>query len=108
MCCRKARQACELSQHEGLSAQQSELEALIRRIVNARVVRADVAAMEAEANVRVYRLFGLTPEEIAIVETLLLPARITGRFRIDALQQVGNRGRIFFSARGRPPTGRRI
>lgn len=38
---------------------------------------------------------------------LFLGARIPGRFRINALQEVGNERWIFFSTRGRPPPGRR-
>jgi len=48
--------------------QQTELETFVRQIVKARGEGADVAALEAEVNARVYRLFGLTAEEIAMVE----------------------------------------
>ena len=48
--------------------QQAELEKLVRRIVKARGDSDDVTALEAEVNARVYRLFGLTPAEIALVE----------------------------------------
>ena len=40
----------------------------MRRIVKARGASDDVTALEAEVNERVYRLFGLTREEIALVE----------------------------------------
>lgn len=45
------------------------LEKLVRRIVKARGESGDVAALEAEVNERVCRLFGLTREEIALVES---------------------------------------
>ena len=48
--------------------QQAELEALVRRIVDACGQGADVQALEAEVNERVYRLFGLTRDEIALIE----------------------------------------
>jgi hypothetical protein len=48
--------------------QQADLEKLVRRIVKARGESADVTALEAEVNDRVYHLFGLTREEIALVE----------------------------------------
>jgi hypothetical protein len=48
--------------------QQAELEKLVRRIVKVRGDSADVSALEAEVNDRVYRSFGLTREEIALVE----------------------------------------
>jgi hypothetical protein len=44
------------------------LEKLVRRIVKARGESGDVA-LEAEVNECVYRLFGLTREEIALVES---------------------------------------
>ena len=40
----------------------------MRRIVKARGESGDVTALEAEVNERVYCLFGLTREEIALVE----------------------------------------
>jgi hypothetical protein len=40
----------------------------VRRIVKARGESGDVTALEAELNERVYRLYGLTREEIALVE----------------------------------------
>ena len=40
----------------------------MRRIVKARGESGDVTALEAEVNQRVYRLFGLTPGEIALIE----------------------------------------
>ena len=43
-------------------------EKLVRRLVTARGESGDVSALEAEVNARVYRLFGLTPAEIALVE----------------------------------------
>jgi hypothetical protein len=49
-------------------AEQAELEKLVRRIVKARGEGGDVTALEAEVNERVYRLFGLTREEIALIE----------------------------------------
>ena len=49
-------------------AQQSELEALVQRIVAAVGVGGAVAELEAEVNQRVYRLSGLTREEIANIE----------------------------------------
>jgi adenine-specific DNA-methyltransferase len=49
-------------------AEQAELEKLVRRIVKARGESDDVTALEAEVNERVYRLFGLTREEIALIE----------------------------------------
>jgi hypothetical protein len=49
-------------------AQQAELEALVRRIVAAVGRGEDVTPLEAEVNERVYRLFGLSREEIAIIE----------------------------------------
>jgi adenine-specific DNA-methyltransferase len=49
-------------------SQQAELEKLVRRIVKTRGDDGDVTAMEAEVNERVYRLYGLTREEIAVVE----------------------------------------
>ena len=48
--------------------QQAELEALAPRIVAAVAQKADVQALEAEVNARVYRLFGLTRAEIALIE----------------------------------------
>ncbi len=48
--------------------EQAELEALVRRIVDAVGQGTDVQALEAEVNARVYRLFGLTREEIALIE----------------------------------------
>ena len=48
--------------------QQAELEKLVRRIVKARGESGDVTALEAEVNECVYRLFGLTREEIALIE----------------------------------------
>ena len=46
----------------------AELEALVRRIVDAVGQGADVQALEAEVNERVYRLFGLSRDEIALIE----------------------------------------
>ena len=40
-------------------------------------------------------------------DPLLVGTRIAGCFGINALQQVGDQGRVFFSTRGRPPPGRR-
>ena len=40
----------------------------MRRIVAACGKGADVQALEAEVNARVYRLFGLTAAEIALIE----------------------------------------
>ena len=40
----------------------------MRQIVKARGDSGDVTALEAEVNERVYRLFGLTRKEIALVE----------------------------------------
>jgi hypothetical protein len=40
----------------------------VHRIVKARGGSGDVTALEAEGNERVYRLFVLTREEIALVE----------------------------------------
>jgi hypothetical protein len=48
--------------------QQTELEMLVRRIVDTRGESGDVTALEAEVNERVYRLFRLTREEIALIE----------------------------------------
>ena len=41
---------------------------MVRRIVAACGEGADVQALEAEVNERVYRLFGLTAAEIALIE----------------------------------------
>jgi hypothetical protein len=41
---------------------------LVRRILAAVGQGGDVQALEAKVNARVYRLFGLTCEEIAIIE----------------------------------------
>lgn len=49
--------------------QQAELGKLVGRIVSAKERSADLTEMESEANERVYRLFGLTREEIALVES---------------------------------------
>jgi predicted AAA+ superfamily ATPase len=40
----------------------------MRRIAKARGESSDVTALEAEVNERLYRLFGLTREEIALIE----------------------------------------
>jgi hypothetical protein len=48
--------------------EQAALEKLVRRIVTAHGESGDVTALETEVNERVYRLFGLTREEIALVE----------------------------------------
>ena len=50
-----------------------DLNTLLQRLLGQRVVKArgvsdDVTALEAEVNERVYRLFGLTREEIALIE----------------------------------------
>ena len=51
-------------------AQQAAIEAVVNQILNAKRAApdADVSALEAEIDQRVYELYGLTPEEIAIVE----------------------------------------
>jgi hypothetical protein len=51
-------------------AEQAALEALVERILAAKRAnpQADVSAWEREIDGRVYRLYGLTPEEIKIVE----------------------------------------
>jgi adenine-specific DNA-methyltransferase len=51
-------------------AEQAALEALVERILAAKRAnpQADVSAWEREIDERVYRLYGLTPEEIKIVE----------------------------------------
>jgi hypothetical protein len=43
----------------------------VRRIVAAVGQGGDVQALEAEVNGRVYRLFGLTPAEIVLIEEAL-------------------------------------
>ena len=48
--------------------QQAELEKLVQRIINECEHGRDVSALESEVNERVYHLFGLTREEIAIIE----------------------------------------
>jgi hypothetical protein len=44
------------------------LEGLVRRIEAAVGQGGDVRRLQAEVNARVYRLFGLTPAEIALIE----------------------------------------
>ena len=61
-----------VSAHEsdlpGTPPHQAKLETLVRRIVKAWAAGGDMTALEAEVNERVYRLFGLTRDEIAIIE----------------------------------------
>lgn len=58
------------------SSQQKEIESLVSRILTAKKAdpRADVSAWEREIDERVYRLFGLTKDEIKIVEESIAPA----------------------------------
>jgi hypothetical protein len=55
---------------QGSVASQREIEKLVQRILAAKRAnpQADVSAWEREIDGRVYRLYGLTPEEIKIVE----------------------------------------
>ncbi len=52
------------------SAQQKPVERLVERILSAKQqgASADVSALEREIDQLVYALYGLTPEEIKIVE----------------------------------------
>ena len=52
------------------TAERTALEGLVDRILKAKLANAaaDVSALEREIHERVYHLFGLTPEEIQIVE----------------------------------------
>ena len=52
------------------TAQQSEIESLVNQILAAKRADAgaDTSALEAEIDRHVYALYGLTPEEIKIVE----------------------------------------
>jgi adenine-specific DNA-methyltransferase len=54
----------------GTPEQKQAIEKLVREIVAAKTTdpQADITAQEAEINKIVYQLYGLTPEEIAIVE----------------------------------------
>ena len=50
------------------AAERSAISALVQKCLDARGQGAGVADWEAEINERVARLYGLTPEEIKIVE----------------------------------------
>ena len=65
---RRSRRSSSKWYESATPQQQAELEALVQRIVAACGAGADVQALEAEVNARVYRLFGLTRDEIALIE----------------------------------------
>ena len=50
--------------------EQADLEKLVAKIVALKASGGDVSDLEAEINARVYKLFGLTPDEIKLIEEL--------------------------------------
>jgi adenine-specific DNA-methyltransferase len=58
-------------------AERQAIERLVRRLLALRGEGEEAAALEEELNERVYRLFGLTEEEIALIEESL--GRTTAR-----------------------------
>ena len=50
------------------ATQQAEIAGLVERVLALKGGGVDTSALEAQIDALVYRLYGLTPEEIAVVE----------------------------------------